>query len=112
MAGERENRILESPLYEFVRMRWIEWEQRILSMQVDDSEFLLYLVWALDSIKGNRRLAIKLVMMGCCKLAGVNVETWLTYFLDHVHEYDNDYSLDIADFLPSSLASKGLVKTS
>lgn len=51
MAGERENRILESPLYEFVRMRWIEWEQRILSMQVDDSEFLLYLVWALDSIK-------------------------------------------------------------
>ena len=51
MAGERENRILESPLYEFVRMRWIEWEQRILSMQVNDSEFLLYLVWALDSIK-------------------------------------------------------------
>ena len=48
---------------------------------------------------------------GCCKLAGVNVEAWLTYFLDHVHEYDNDYSLDIADFLPSSLASKGLLKT-
>lgn len=52
-------------------------------------------------------------MMGCCKHAGVNVEAWLTYFLDHVHEYDNDYSLvDIADFLPSSLASKGLLKTS
>lgn len=51
-------------------------------------------------------------IMGCCKLAGVNVEVWLTYFLDHVHEYDNDYSLDIADFLPSSLVSKGLLKTS
>ena len=47
-----------------------------------------------------------------CKLAGVNVEAWLTYFLDHVHEYDNDDSLDIADFLPSSLVSKGLLKTS
>ena len=51
-------------------------------------------------------------IMGCCKLAGVNVEAWLTYFLDHVHEYDNDYSLDIADFLPSNLVSKGLLKTS
>lgn len=51
-------------------------------------------------------------MMGCCKLAGVNVEECLTYFLDHVHEYDSDYSLDIADFLPSTLTAKGLVKTS
>lgn len=32
--------------------------------------------------------------------------------LDHVHEYDNDYSLDIADFLPSNLVSKGLLKAS
>lgn len=51
-------------------------------------------------------------IMGCCKLAGVNDEAWLTYFLDHVHEYDNDYSLDIADFLPSNLVSKGLLKAS
>ena len=51
-------------------------------------------------------------MMGCCRLAGVNVEAWLTYFLDHVHEYDIDHSLDIADFLLSSLVSKGLLKTS
>ncbi len=32
--------------------------------------------------------------------------------LDHVHEYGNDYSLDIADFLPSNLVSKGLLKAS
>lgn len=51
MAGDRENRILESPLWPFVRARWTDWEQRILSMQVDDAEFLLYLMWALDSIK-------------------------------------------------------------
>ena len=29
-----------------------------------------------------------------------------------VHEYDTDYSLDIADFQPFILATKGLVKTS
>ena len=51
MAGERENRILESPLWPLVRTRWIDWEQKILSMQVDDAELLLYLVWALDTIK-------------------------------------------------------------
>lgn len=56
--------------------------------------------------------AVMYTMMGCCKLAGVNAEAWLTYFLDHVHEYDNDCSLDIVDFLPSSLVSKGLLKTS
>ncbi len=51
-------------------------------------------------------------MMDCCKLAGVNVEAWLTYFLDHVHDYDTDNSLDVTDLLPSSLASRGLLKTS
>ena len=51
-------------------------------------------------------------IMGCSKLAGVNVEAWLSYFLDHVHKYDNDYSLDIADFLPSNLVSKSLLKAS
>ena len=51
-------------------------------------------------------------MMDCCKLVGINANAWMTYFLDHVHEYDNDYSHYIADFLPSSLVSKGLQKTS
>ena len=51
-------------------------------------------------------------MKDCCKLAGINANAWMTYFLDHVHEYDNDYSHYIADFLPSSLVSKGLQKTS
>ena len=51
-------------------------------------------------------------MMDCCKLAEINANAWLTYFLDHVHEYDNEYSHYIADFLPSSLVSKGHLKTS
>lgn len=56
--------------------------------------------------------AVMYTIMGCCKLAGVNVEAWLTYFLDYVHDYDTDNSLDVTDLLPSSLASRGLLKTS
>ena len=51
MAGERENRILESPLYGFVKRGWLKWSQKIVSLQVRDEDFLLYLVWALDSVK-------------------------------------------------------------
>lgn len=47
--------------------------------------------------------AVIYTMMGCCKAAGVNVHAWLTYVLDHIHEYDTDYSKDLADFLPSRL---------
>lgn len=56
--------------------------------------------------------AVMYTMMGCCKLAGVNVEEWLTYFLDRVHEYDTDYSKDLADFLPETLVSRGILKIS
>ena len=54
--------------------------------------------------------AVMYTMMGCCKIAGVNVEDWLTYFLEHVHEYDNDYSRDLAELLPHALEAKGLLK--
>ena len=53
--------------------------------------------------------AVMYTMMGCCKAAEVNVEQWLTYFLEHVHDYDNDYSRDLAELLPSELKSKGLI---
>ena len=56
--------------------------------------------------------AVMYTMMGCCKIAGVNVEDWLTYFLEHVHEYDNDYSRDLAELLPHALEAKGLLKKS
>lgn len=56
--------------------------------------------------------AVMYTMMGCCKVAGVNVEEWLTYFLDHVHEYDNDYSRDLAELLPYALEAKGILKKS
>jgi transposase len=40
--------------------------------------------------------------MGCCKAAGADFRTWLIYFLDHVHDYDNDYSKDLAELLPDN----------
>lgn len=36
--------------------------------------------------------AIIYSFMGCCKAAGVDFRTWMIYFLDHVHDYDEDYT--------------------
>lgn len=45
--------------------------------------------------------------MGCCRAAGVDFRTWLIYFLDHVHDYDNDYTKDLAELLPDNLKAAG-----
>mgnify|MGYP000596195435 FL=1 len=47
--------------------------------------------------------------MGCCKAADVDFKGWMNYFLNHVHEYDSDYSKDIAELLPSSLKDKKII---
>ncbi|MGL5257464.1 MAG: IS66 family transposase [Proteocatella sp.] len=47
--------------------------------------------------------------MGCCKAANVDFRTWMMYFLDHVHDYDTDYTKDIAELLPDNLKTKGLL---
>ena len=41
-------------------------------------------------------------MMGCCKAQDVDFRTWMIHFLEHVHEYDNDYSKDLAELLPAN----------
>lgn len=51
MAEERKNKLLESPLYAFVVKGWVKWSQKIVSLQAGEEDFLLYLVWALDTIK-------------------------------------------------------------
>ena len=51
MAEERKNKMLESPLYAFVAKGWVKWSQKIVSLQAGEEDFLLYLVWALDTIK-------------------------------------------------------------
>ena len=40
-----------SPLYSFVREGWLEWGQEIVSVQVREDDFLLYVLWGLDLIK-------------------------------------------------------------
>lgn len=53
--------------------------------------------------------AIIYSFMGCCKAAGVDFRTWMIYFLDHVHDYDQDYTKDIADLFPDNLKEAGLL---
>jgi transposase len=44
--------------------------------------------------------AIMYSMLGCCKASGVNFRDWLVFFLNNIHNYDNDYSKDLAELLP------------
>lgn len=55
--------------------------------------------------------AIIYSMMGCCKAHGVNFRDWLVYFLNNVHNYDNDYSMDLADLLPHNFTEKASMVT-
>lgn len=54
--------------------------------------------------------AIIYSMMGCCKAVGVDFKRWMNYFLEHVHDFDEDYSTDIADLLPLSLKEFGVLE--
>jgi len=53
--------------------------------------------------------AIVYTMMGCCKAAQVDFRQWLNYFFSHIHEYDNDYSKSLDDFLPATLRERGIL---
>ena len=48
-------------------------------------------------------------LMGCCKAADVDFKQWMNYFLNHVHEYDSDYSKDLVNLLPHSLKKQGII---
>jgi len=47
--------------------------------------------------------AVLYSFFGCCKSVEVDFRTWLIYFLEHVHDYDNDYSTDLVELLPDNL---------
>ena len=53
--------------------------------------------------------AIIYTMMGCCKEAGADFRKWTNYFLEYIHEYDNDLSKPLDDFLPATLMERGLI---
>jgi len=44
--------------------------------------------------------AIMYSMLGCCKTHKVNFRDWLVFFLNNIHQYDNDYTKDLAELLP------------
>ena len=44
--------------------------------------------------------AIVYSLLGCCKASGVNFRDWLVFFLNNIHQYDSDYSKDLAELLP------------
>ena len=51
MGEGRNSEVFESPLYDLVNGGWQKWSQNIISVQATEEDFLLYLVWALDTIK-------------------------------------------------------------
>jgi len=44
--------------------------------------------------------AIMYSLLGCCKASDVDPQQWFTDVLTRIPEYNNDYSLDLADLLP------------
>jgi transposase len=44
--------------------------------------------------------AIVYSLLGCCKASDVNFREWMVYFLNNIHQYDNDYTKDLAEMLP------------
>ena len=51
-------------------------------------------------------------LLGCCKALGVNPGEWLIDVLSRIPEYNNDYSMDLAELLPHRWkAPKNLQKT-
>jgi len=55
--------------------------------------------------------AIVYSMMACCKASEVNFNDWLVFFLENVHKYDNDYSMDLAELLPHSFKQQTKLNT-
>ena len=51
MAEDVRNSMLETPLYSFIVKGWRKWSRGLVSVQATEEDFLLYLVWALDTIK-------------------------------------------------------------
>jgi transposase len=46
--------------------------------------------------------AIMYSMLGCCKAHEVNFRDWLVFFLNNIHDYDENYSKDLTGLLPQN----------
>lgn len=45
-------------------------------------------------------------LLGCCKAADVNFRDWMVDVLSRIHDYDNDYTMDLAELLPLNRLKK------
>jgi len=50
--------------------------------------------------------AIMDTLFRCCKTHGIIFRDWFVYFLNHAHEYDNDYSKNLDELLPHNFLAK------
>lgn len=84
--------LASSPLYTFVQQGWLEWGQEIVSVQVREEDFLLYVLWGLDLIKQEG--------MDVCKNFRSKLYMGLrTHFLDSgytPHQDDLEYLSNLA----------------
>jgi hypothetical protein len=52
--------------------------------------------------------AIMYSLLRCCKAAEVECRQWFVHVLNHIHDYNTDYSMDLAELLPHNLKSQQL----
>lgn len=51
MADGKADNPIVTPLFRFIQQEWPEIEQKIKTVQVQEEDFLLYVLWTLDSVK-------------------------------------------------------------
>lgn len=44
--------------------------------------------------------AVLYSLLGCCKAVDANFREWMVYVLSHIHDYDTDYSKELAELFP------------
>lgn len=54
--------------------------------------------------------ALMYSLLGCCKAVEANFREWMVDVLTHIHEYDNDYSKDLAELLPHNYKKRSSEK--
>lgn len=50
--------------------------------------------------------AVLYSLLGCCKAVDANFRDWMLYVLSHIHDYDTDYTKDLAELLPHKWMQK------
>ena len=50
--------------------------------------------------------AVLYSLLGCCKAVDANFRDWMLYVLSHIHDYDTDYTKDLAELLPHKRMQK------